>query len=257
MKVFTYKNVQLHYEDKGKGHALIFLHGFLEDHEMWAGIIPAFETGYRCIMPDLPCHGKSRFDGDHCSMEFMASAVSALITELDIETATIIGHSMGGYVGLELLEAQKHRLILLNSNFWADPEEKKKDRNRVIELVKKNKSTFIREAIPALFADVNKSKCEEHIQKLIRKANEIPSSEIIAVTKGMRDRKANYELMRHEHISIIQGEMDPIIAPKMLIQELSETGAPVPIKTIPNCGHMSTFEKPRAVVESIKQLLIG
>lgn len=260
MEAFHYGDVNLHFKRIGNSQAerkLIFLHGFLEDHSMWEQITPAYQKNFECILIDLPCHGLSRFVGEICPMSLMAEAVAALLTELSLENCTIIGHSMGGYVGLEILKLQKHHLILLHSNFWADPPEKKKDRDRVIKIVQNNKAKFIREAIPGLFAPVNKERCAEHIDQLIQEAIKIPANEIIAATAGMRDRQENYELMRHEHISIIQGQLDPIINSDTLIQELSIIKSPVPIKSIPNSGHMSCFERPRALIEALNHLLIG
>ncbi|MEX1000743.1 MAG: alpha/beta hydrolase [Crocinitomicaceae bacterium] len=257
MKTFSFEGITLHYDIKGTGPTLVFLHGFLEDHTMWSSITPAYQENYRCLLIDLPCHGKSRYEKEICHLSAMAQSVAALLTDLNIDSATVIGHSMGGYVGLELLKLQKHHLILLNSNFWEDPPEKKKDRDRLIKVVEKNKSRFVEQAIPGLFAEQNREACKADIERLIEGAKQIPSTEIIAATKGMRDRSANYELMRHEHISIIQGESDTVVSSNLLISELSHAGSPIPFRSIPDCGHMSCFEKPQATIEAINQLLIG
>ena len=189
-----------------KDKSLVFLHGFLEDHSIWKDIIPEFILqGYGCLVVDLPCHGASRFKGKICTMSYMAEIVNVLIAELKLSPAKAIGHSMGGYVALELNALRSVEPILLHSNFWADSDQKNNDRNRVIAVVKTNKELFINEAIPGLFANTTKERHTEVIAQLKEKAKAIPAHEICAATAGMRDRRAFYEKTDNTRISIIHG----------------------------------------------------
>ena len=189
-------------------------------------------------------------------MIHMAEEVINLLNENDIKTPYLIGHSMGGYVGLEVLKLVKAKLILLHSNFWSDPEEKKQDRNRVIEVVKRNSSLFVKEAIPALFAEANIDKCQTAIKSLIKQANQISIEEIVAATVGIRDRLDNRQVMEENDIGIIHGAEDPVIPTLKLMAETSTLASKVEIVTIENSGHMSIWEAKVALIESIKRLLI-
>ncbi len=241
-----------------KDETLVFLHGFLEDHSIWDQIIPSFlQDGYQCLSIDLPCHGQSRFNEAICTMEFMANAVDALLSELKLSPRKVVGHSMGGYVSLELSKLRQIEPILLHSNFWADPEEKKNDRNRVIEIVKKNKALFINEAIPGLFAPINKANNKEVINQLIKKANLIPASEICAATAGLRDREAFYSLDNNQRFSILHGDLDPIIPTKKMLSELDKVANFHLFSSMPDVGHMGIWEDPKTVISSIKSILIS
>jgi pimeloyl-ACP methyl ester carboxylesterase len=246
----------LNYEIYGQGKPLVFLHGFLEDSSIWDDIWPEFKkTGYKVITVDLPCHGESRFSGEKCSMTEMAEGVNNILHTFKIEYPTIIGHSMGGYVGLELLRLLDARLFLVHSNFWADSKEKKLDRNRVISIMQKGSERFIREAIPGLFADNNKEKCENNIESLIRYALQIPANEIAAATAGIRDRRSSHDLMEKKNVSIIQGELDPIIPTVVLEEELTKIKRKPTVVTIPNCGHMSLWEDKKTLISELTRLL--
>ena len=223
---------------------------------MWKDVWPAFKRqGYKIITIDLPCHGDSRFDGEQCSMTQMAEGVYNILHTYNITRPIIIGHSMGGYVGLELLKLLDARLILLHSNFWEDPTEKKADRDRVINIVRKGSELFVREAIPGLFDPNNLAACMKDVDKLVSRALQIPAHEISAATAGMRDRKAAYELMNSKDVSIIHGENDPIITSSVLNTELEKLSKRPRVVTIPNCGHMSVWENRSALVEAINGLL--
>ncbi len=203
---------------------------------------------------DLPCHGKSRFEGEVCSMQDVAELISALFKSLDIKNPFVFGHSMGGYIGLELIRIIPIKLTLVHSNFWADSDSKKEDRNRVIEIVRKNKMRLIQEAIPHLFAPKNRIKCASAIENLMTKAATIPANEIIACTRGMRDR-SNLRFVINEHpITIIHGNEDPIISTKMLLEEL-EGIQRIELHRISQCGHMSVWENPTALIKLIQNIV--
>jgi alpha-beta hydrolase superfamily lysophospholipase len=178
MKKTEYKDTTIHYRVFGNGNPLVFLHGFLEDSTMWDEFIKPFEANHKIILVDLPCHGQSRFIGKECSMIFMANAVKQILDIENVNNPKVIGHSMGGYVGLELAKLTQINLTLLHSNFWADSLEKKIDRDRVVDIVKNKKEFFISEAIPNLFYLKNRELCCPIIKNLIISANNIPENEI-------------------------------------------------------------------------------
>jgi pimeloyl-ACP methyl ester carboxylesterase len=147
-------NQRLWYRTSGDGPALVFLHGFLESSTMWDDL--SLESlGFQLIFIDLPGHGQSDLltgEGDP-SMAQMAGLVAEVLSDLGIEKFDVVGHSMGGYVALELKQILQGcgRVVLLNSNFWSDSEEKKRDRIRVADLAFKAKDLLVQQAIPGLF----------------------------------------------------------------------------------------------------------
>ncbi|WP_066759862.1 alpha/beta fold hydrolase [Crocinitomix algicola] len=257
MIAFKSNDINLYFRVSGKGNPVFFLHGFLEDHSMWDTLYPHIEElGLKTYCFDLPCHGLSRFYDRQCSMEQVAQLLFDFIQEKKLSNVTVIGHSMGGYIGLELAKLIPIDLILLHSNFWEDSNQKKKDRNRVIEIVKTNKNKLLLEAIPNLFAPTNKEKCYKTIDHLIKKASKIPQQEIIATTIGLRDRKGNHAILEKIPVTVIHGEFDPIIPTKKLIDELSTINRKTPLHIIKNAGHMSIWEQPHQLINLLKMILI-
>lgn len=257
MAVFEFQELKLFYRVSGIGNPVVFLHGFLEDHTMWEGIFPAIEnSGFQIIRVDLPCHGQTRFKGDICEMSSMARLMVAFLAELKVKNPFVIGHSMGGYVGLEMAKIMNLKLVLLHSNFWADSPDKQEDRNRVAAVVAKNKARLIQEAIPNLFAEQNREKCRDQISELIARAKKIPSKEIIAATKGMRDRLSNELILKTTEVSIIQGEHDPIINTQDLLEKSATYLSFDNVIVLKNTGHMSIWEQPEMLINCLKSILI-
>jgi 2-succinyl-6-hydroxy-2,4-cyclohexadiene-1-carboxylate synthase len=247
------ENKRLNYRVFGNGHPVVFLHGFLESNSMW-NTLDLEKFPFQSICIELPGHGDSPlvFDTKEPSIQDMTLAVIETLNSLGINVYDVVGHSMGGYVALELkrMNSGCEKVVLLNSTFWEDSEEKKKDRIRVADIALKAKDLFISEAIPALFYRYEKK--ESFIQSLIQEAKEIDGDAIAYAALAMRNRKNHKELLKLDpnDFLIIQGDHDPLIPSDRMKEELAEI--PVYLEVVAEAGHMSHVENP----DRIKTILI-
>jgi pimeloyl-ACP methyl ester carboxylesterase len=241
----------LHYQSVGEGKSIVFLHGFLESSTMW-NYLPLKELNVRCILIDLPGHGQSPLTdtAEIPSICFMAQQVLEILKELKITEFTLVGHSLGAYVGLDLCHlAPCQKLILLNSNCWSDDEQKRRDRLRVAELVFKAKKHFIREAIPGLFGRPNEFQSE--IKQLIAEANHMSADAIAYAALAMRERTDYTEevLANPSKYVFINGELDTLVSSEHMRSRLPG----IRIHYLPNAGHMSHMESSEDVFELLRE----
>lgn len=241
----------LAFSQHGEGKTVVFLHGFLESSSMWKNLIFPFH----CVFIDLPGHGNSEFHNENNpSISFFADKVLEVLNHLRCSHYAIIGHSMGGYVGLELLRRTGYveKLILLNSNFWEDSQQKKIDRNRIINIVASNKDWFIREAIPNLFYQPIKSK--RIIEYLCQEASNMSIEAIKGATLAMRDRESSEDLIKENFnkIKILQGQHDAVIPLELM---LAKNNGICNLVVFPDSAHMSHEEVPELVVKEIIQFI--
>lgn len=198
--------------------------------------------GIQSIVIDLPGHGHSDCSPESMTIQSMAQEVCEVMRFLKIPTFDAVGHSMGGYVALELKKIGEgcERIVLLNSNFWSDSPEKRRDRERVAEVVKRNKRLFLYEVIPNLFQRPELH--DESIKALIAEANKMKSTCIAACSLAMRDRNDHTELVAAlgKNVLIIQGAEDGIIPINLMRQK--RKGMQVNYVEIPLSGHMSHIE---------------
>lgn len=153
MKHLFYKKTKINFSDIGKGTAVVLLHGYLENLSMWDNLVPEFSKKNRVITIDLLGHGQSDCSGYIHSMEEQADMVAEVLSQLKIKKAILIGHSMGGYVALAFAELYSERikaLVLMNSTSLADNDEKKHNRDRAIQAVKKNYVNFVKISISSV-----------------------------------------------------------------------------------------------------------
>lgn len=243
---------ELHFEESGAGETVVFLHGFLESTEMWKSL--GFAPRCRCILIDLPGHGKSPVVED-ASMPEMAAAVMSVLKKLNAGDYTVIGHSMGGYVALELLrtDPQCHRVVMLNSNPWPDDEAKRRDRERVANLVLHHKKQFIYEAIPHLFKQPEAHETE--VRTLIQEACHMKPEGIAAAALGMGKRSDHTDTARAagKHVLILQG-LDDTVAP---VDRMRDTGLPQTAEyhELTDCAHMAHIEQAEVTREIINRFL--
>ncbi len=247
--IFSYNNKSIHYQISGKGPAVLLLHGFLENGGMWKEMLPLLSKKATVLVPDLPGHGKSDVYGETHSMEFMAEVVHELLKHHKIGNVSLVGHSMGGYVALAFMEQYPdmvRQVIMLNSTTFADSEERRMNRDRAIELIKKNKSLFIPVAIQNLFAEDTRDQFTAEIRQLIDEANQIPVDGILAAIRGMRDRKDRSHILKAFDGSklILAGKKDLIIPLSDSKQAAIETGTTL-IEV--DSGHMT-------LVENVKEI---
>jgi len=231
----------LNYKIIGKGKPVVFLHGFLESISMW-DVLPLEGMPFQSILLDLPGHGDSKDLPEEVSIRMMAEVAANTLEKLNIESYEIVGHSMGGYVGLEMAKANHNveALCLMNSSFWADSPKKKADRNRVIEVVRENKNRFLNEAIPGLFADPEAH--ADFIKDLLDEAREITVDAIVYSTAAMRDRDENEQVCMRlgERLKIVQGEKDKSIPLEDMLENTQEKDMNLTI--LPDVAHMSHVE---------------
>jgi pimeloyl-ACP methyl ester carboxylesterase len=102
----------------GEGPALILVHGIGDSSATWAELIPDLARTHTVIAPDLLGHGASDKPRADYSVAAYANGVRDLLTTLGIETATLVGHSLGGGVAMQFayqFPERTERLILVSA----------------------------------------------------------------------------------------------------------------------------------------------
>ncbi|MCL5265837.1 MAG: alpha/beta hydrolase [Chloroflexi bacterium] len=95
--------VVLHFADVGKGAPpLVLLHGLACDHTFFAPQIEHFRKEHRVVAVDLRGHGKSGKPEQEYTVAVFADDVAWLCYELGVHAPVIVGHGLGGQIGLEV-----------------------------------------------------------------------------------------------------------------------------------------------------------
>ncbi len=252
-----HKGASIYYTDQGKGPSVIFLHGFLGNKSMWDPLMSTLKNKYRIICIDLLGHGKSECTGYIHTMEDMAAAVYSVICALSITNLQIVGHSMGGYVGLAFAKAYPEitkALCLLNSTPRPDELSRKKLRARANEMAKKNYEQLVRMSFVNLFNPNYMELHKEKISSEIKQALNTSRQGYIAANTGMAMRLDHTEFWKNTTLKkgLILGETDCIIP---IEKEVSDFLIYSDFFKKINGSHMLHLSHPEQTMAAIQEFL--
>ena len=95
--ITTKDGTQIYFKDWGKGRPVVFSHGWPLDADAWdPQMMFLAENGFRVIAHDRRGHGRSSQPWDGNDMDTYADDLAALIETLDLNRATLVGHSTVG-----------------------------------------------------------------------------------------------------------------------------------------------------------------
>ncbi|MFB9691144.1 alpha/beta fold hydrolase [Amycolatopsis plumensis] len=102
----------------GRGPVLLFLHGIGDDSSTWLELLESLADDFTVIAPDLLGHGSSAKPRADYSVAAYACGMRDLLTTLDVDRVTVIGHSLGGGVAMQFayqFPERCERLVLVGS----------------------------------------------------------------------------------------------------------------------------------------------
>jgi pimeloyl-ACP methyl ester carboxylesterase len=211
---------------------------------------------------DIPGHGISEVKGEVHTMDYLADVVAGALDALQIEKAYIVGHSMGGYVALSVCERHPNRVagvVLLHSTPNADSEEKRKNREREISLVKSGKKELLAKSAPeAGFAVDNRRRCQPYIEDLAEMVHLTEDEGIVALLGGMIARKDQNEMLRNLPAPqlFILGRKDGYIVPEVA-EAMVAAHPQAAVAWMENSGHMSFIEEPEACASALLDFVLS
>jgi pimeloyl-ACP methyl ester carboxylesterase len=102
----------------GSGPALLLLHGISDESSTWLPVMGALSERFTVVAPDLLGHGGSDKPRADYSVAAFSNGMRDLLDVLDIDTATVVGHSLGGGVAAQLAyqyPERVDRLVLVST----------------------------------------------------------------------------------------------------------------------------------------------
>lgn len=135
-------DVNIFYEEYGKGQPIILLHGNSETHEIFDKLIEQLKENYKVYAIDSRCHGKSE-NTNEISYDLMSDDIISFIKVLKIEKPILYGFSDGGIIGILVAIKEPDilsKLIVSGANI--NPDGMKKTMliiSKIVYFVTKNK----------------------------------------------------------------------------------------------------------------------
>lgn len=219
---------------------LYLIHGFCLDNSIWKEMVK-YLSDIRIVYIGLPGYNGSIVK-KYENIEMMAENCAEAISEPGI----LVGHSMGGYLALQILKLIPDKikgLMLFHSHCYADTADKKQVRQKHIEFINRNGSlAYYKELIPGLF----KNKKNKKAEKLIKKGLQVQNDTLINDLEIMiqRPEMLEYISMTNKPLGFVIGDHDTILNHSDWIrQTIFPTVSDVYI--LKDAAHLGMIEKPK------------
>jgi pimeloyl-ACP methyl ester carboxylesterase len=244
----------------GDGPPILFVHGFPLDHGMWKAQIEALH-GWRIIAPDLRGFGASESSPATTTMGRFAADLHETLDQLGVrEPVVFVGLSMGGYVAWPFMKQRPERtraLVLADTRVIADDAKTAAGRREMAENVL-DRGVEVVEAsmLEKLFSASthgNNPAAIEAARAMIRAAK--PQG-VAGALLGMAERPDVSDRLASLSVPtlVVVGEDDGISSPTEM-EGFSRAIRGATFVRIPNAGHMSPMENPKAFNEALTRFL--
>jgi pimeloyl-ACP methyl ester carboxylesterase len=242
---------------------LLLIHGFGEDHCIWKAQIQYLSEFYRIIAPNLPgvhCKPLTIHHSHQPQINLYVEVLHELMHHLHIEQYYVMGHSMGGYIGLAFADYYTNHVMglgLIHSTTYADSDAKKASRMKVAEFLEEHGTLkYLETATANLFANPFKEQHPDKIQTVIDSASDISKETMMQFVFAMRNRRAHTHLLTQKRIPIwmIVGKED-IAVPFEDSQAQIELLPTKNVLILEQVGHMGMLEATEKVNQAMHQFI--
>jgi pimeloyl-ACP methyl ester carboxylesterase len=242
------------------------LHAFPLDKRIWDDIVDAVaEAGWDVVVPDLRGFGESAYseDGpdDEPALSWMARDVLGILDRISVNSAVVVGLSLGGYVAMELVRQDASRiagLALLDTKASADTEEARANRLRVADQVLEAGSTaaLARAMLPGLLGATTHETRPEVVERVRGWIEEADPAGVAWAQRAMAARPDSHADLAALTVPalVLWGDED-VLSPRPEQDSMVEALRDVRAVEVPGSGHLSAVEDPAAVLAALVRFL--
>lgn len=240
---------------------LVFGHSLLFDRRMWEPQVAALSKDFRCVAIDFPGHGESDEPARGHTMLDNAEAYRKVMDHLGIESAVIIGLSMGGMAAMPFALGHPGRvrgLVLMDTS--ADPEPgPARAKNQAMAVTARlfGISDFIMKRVNDLMWSRRfQSEQPALVAEWAVRVKALPRRSIYRAVGAVMGRKglgARVGEIRCPTLVIV-GDEDKA-TPVAVNQRIASTIGGAELKVLPRTGHIANLEESEVVTKLIRAFL--
>lgn len=120
-KRYTYEGVELAYSVEGEGDALLLLHGWGCDRNIWKATAEVLRHHFMVVAVDFAGFGKSQEPREVWGVEEYTRSIEALVKELGVVRPIVVGHSFGGRVSILYASRNEVKRVVLTDAAGVKP----------------------------------------------------------------------------------------------------------------------------------------
>ena len=248
-----------YYEEAGSGMPIVFLSGLGGDHRAFSMTLKAFSRTHRAIAIDNRDVGRSERAAEPYTIADLADDTAAILRAIGVESAHVVGQSLGGLIAQELAllhPSLVRSLVLASTHGGVTPWRKGVIASWVVIKRRATDSEFARCTLPWLVAP-KFYKNEAQIEGLVRFAerNEFPQDadafERQAQAAFTHDTRERLHAIEAPTLGLVGAE--DWVNPPEIARELAALIPGASLKVLPGVGHMPHIEDGTSFRETIAE----
>jgi 3-oxoadipate enol-lactonase len=250
----------IHYDVRGEGPAVLFLHAFPLGLFMWDEQAEALDETHRVIRFDARGFGSSPPGDALLTMERIADDGAALLDHLGVSRAVVCGLSMGGYAAFAMVRRHRDRLralVLADTRAEPDTDEARRNRALLAEKVRREGAASAADAfLPKLVGATTQTERLGLVERLRKHIVAASPQGIADALAGLAARADSRPTLREIRVpTLILCGAEDVLTPPSDAETLARGIAGSRLEVIPAAGHLSNMECPDAFNIALTEFL--
>ena len=254
---------KLHYVEQGDGDHIVFAHGYVMDHTMYAAQFEELPKNYHCVAWDMRGHGHSDTPDGPWTIDDLVADLAEFIEGV-ASPCHLVGMSLGGMTAVRVALDRPdlvRSLTMIDSSADALPAESVDDYHGFLRSIERDDGLtdeLARSTLPLFYGqpymDANPDAMTYHVDRATSMSQEALYEGLRVLTErgSVVDRLAEIKVPT----LVIHGELD--LAIEMKFGEQVANGVPgAKLVKIPGAGHSTPIEAPDAVNEALSLFVAG
>jgi pimeloyl-ACP methyl ester carboxylesterase len=262
----TMKDIDIYYEIHGppEAPAIIWISGWGNAYWLWFRQIPAFKDQYKCIVFDNRGVGRSSKPDFPYTMQMFADDTIGLMDSLNIETAHIVGVSMGGFIAQQLAISHPEKvqsLVLISTHFGGPNAVPADNRTMAMMFASPTETISIDQALQMRYSVAYSPQFLQDNKLLLQQVQEWVEQNPQPLSARLHQAAASVTFNVEADVKkilaptlIIQGKNDRMVPPKNA-EMLSESISTSRLVLIEGGPHMIIFEHHEKINNTILNFL--
>jgi 3-oxoadipate enol-lactonase len=251
---------ELHYDVRGEGPAVLFLHAFPLDLSMWDAQAEALRDAYRVLRLDARGFGASSPGEGLLTMERIADDAAALLDHVGLARATLCGCSMGGYAAFAFVRRHADRLrglVLADTRSLPDTPEGRQSRSVVADKVRQQgPSAAVDAFLPRLLGETSQRERPELVALVRALALQASVRGVTDALAGLSARADSTPTLREIRVpTLVVCGAEDTLSPPSEAEAMHKAIAGSRLEILPRAGHLANLEQPEAFNAALRGFL--
>ena len=252
--------IDLHYDVRGRGPALLLLHAFPLSLAVWDEQARALADVCQVVRFDARGFGGTPPGDGLLTMERIADDAAALLRHLALPSAIVGGISMGGYAAFAFVRRHPtllRGLVLTDTRAGADTPEARENRSRQAEDVRRRGPEAVADAfLPKLVGETTRKQNPALVARLREIILGTPAQGIVDALHGLAARADSTPTLREVQVpTLVVCGTEDVLTPPAESEALHAAIAGSRLELVPGAGHLAPLEQPSPVSVAMRSFV--